>query len=714
MTAAAGILPANAAVKAPAPVRVRPSTVSRAGLFVWVPVFMGMGIGFWFLLPGLPGWRFYAIIAVICAILLTLARLTLMRSEQGRLPWQVSDTMRMLAWAACCMAAGAGLIGWRTAAVEAPVMKYRYYGAVEGRVVEISRSGSDRMRLTLDRVRLANTSADRTPDKVRISLMQDDLGQLPEPGRRVALTAHLGPPPGPASPDSFDFRSMSWYLGIGAVGYARTPIMTLAPPEPGGVYALHRLRMDLSQAMQDRIGGQAGAVASALMTGDRSGIEERTNEIMRASNLYHIISISGLHMSMIAGFTYAACRYLMIALAFVGLSTRWPAHKYAAVGALIVSGCYLWLSGGGVATERSFLMVAVMFAAILVDRRAMSLRTIAVSAVIILIYSPEGLLNPGFQMSYAATAALILLFPPWSKYAQHLPWIIRPAAMLILSSCIAGMVTSPIAAAHFSRMAQYGILANLLVVPVVGVLVMPQGVMAAVLAPFGLEGPMLWMMGLGTRWMLFIGEWVAGLHWAETRIPMPPSQVLPLLAVGATVCVLTVRRGGWRRNQVAILSGVMIAIGFVIWVTAKRPLVLIAPEGDAMGIMTAQGRVMSKPKGGSFVASNWLVEDGDTADQEQSAQRPLWSGPTHARTASLPGSELTVVHLTGTKGPELLEEYCKPGNLVVINSAVESSGSCILFDLNRLRQTGAIAIDVRNGELRPRTVAETAGRWPWT
>lgn len=674
---------------------------------------MSLGIGFWFLLPGLPGFRFYLLPAAGTLAMLAASHLARRRAMLGLLSWNVADSVRMMAWALCCMTLGAGLAGWRTASVAAPVMGYRYYGPVEGRVVEIDRSARDRMRLTLDQLRLPDTPAGRTPEKIRISLTDADPKSLPEPGRRVALTAHLGPPPGPASPDSFDFRSMAWYQQIGAVGYSRTPIMTLAPPEPGGVFALHRFRMHLSQAMQDRIGGQPGAVASALMTGDRSGIEEATNEVMRASNLYHIISISGLHMSMIAGFAYAAFRYVMIGLQLAGLPLRWPAHKYAALVALIVSGCYLWLSGGGVATERSFLMVAVMLAAILFDRRAMSLRTIALSAVIILAYSPESLLSPGFQMSYAATAALILLFPPWSRFAQGLPWYIRPAVMLILSSCIAGIATSPIAAAHFSRMAQYGILANLLVVPVVGVLVMPQGVIAALLAPFGLEGPVLWMMGLGTRWMLFIGEWVAGLNWAVTAIPVPPPQVLPLLGVGATVCVLTARKGGWRRNQVAILAGVMIACGFAVWLGAKRPLMLIDPEGEAVGIMTSEGRAISKPKGGAFVVSNWLLEDGDTADQENAALRDLWTGPANARQARLPGSDLTVIHLTGKQAPGLLPESCRPGTLVVINAAVEAKGGCILFDTGRLKETGAVAIDIRAGEMRLRTTTDSVGDWPW-
>ena len=168
------------------------------------------------------------------------------------------------------------------------------------------------------------------------------------------------------------------------------------------------------------------------------------------------------------------------------------------------------------------LMVALMLGAILLDRRAISLRTVAVAAIAILAVAPEALVTPGFQMSFAATASLILVFPAWSRHANRLPWIVRGAALLVLSSLIAGIATSPIAAAHFNRSAQYGLIANLLVVPVMGAVVMPAGVIAAVLGPLGLAGPALWAMGLGTRWMLFVGERVGDWGGAVLAVPAPP------------------------------------------------------------------------------------------------------------------------------------------------------------------------------------------------
>ncbi|HRO15245.1 MAG TPA: ComEC/Rec2 family competence protein, partial [Paracoccus sp. (in: a-proteobacteria)] len=291
-----------------------------------------------------------------------------------------------------------------------------------------------------------------------------------------------------------------------------------------------------------------------------------------------------------------------------------PVHKLAATGALLAAVGYLWLSGGGVATERAFLMVAVMLAAILADRRAVSLRTVALAALVILVLSPEALVTPGFQMSFAATAALILFFPMWSRHAAVLPWPVRAVALLILSSLIAGLATTPLAAAHFNRSTQYGLVANLLAVPVMGAVVMPAGVIAALLAPVGLAGPALWAMGLGTRWMLAVARMVADWDGAVFALPAPHWIALPLIGAGATAAALVLGSGGRGRWRIAAGGAAVAAVlgGGGIWAATTRPDILIAGEGAVVGILSDRGRVLSKPAG-AFVADSWLRADGDMA-----------------------------------------------------------------------------------------------------
>ncbi|MEE2862394.1 MAG: ComEC/Rec2 family competence protein [Pseudomonadota bacterium] len=689
-----GALPQGLAAAHPRIVpRPRPAAAVRAGLFPWVPVCLSAGIGLWFLRPTLLDWQEWVAVAGVALAAFAIARLAPVWADRGRIGWGVADGLHLAALAVCLIACGTALVGFRAANVAAPVLAWRYYGPVEGRVIEIDRSGRDRMRLTLDHVVLRDLPPDRTPARVRLSLMGDD--DLPPLGQRVMLTAHLGPPPAPASPGGFDFRLHAWFESLGAVGYTRTPIMSVAPAE-GGIWWMHRARMAISRAIQDRIGGQAGAVASALMTGDRSGISEQTNEVMRASNLYHIISISGLHMGMLAGFVYGGLRLATVLVQGAGIGLGRPLHKASAGGALAAAAAYLWLSGGGVATERAFIMVAVMLGAIMADRRAISLRTVAVAATIILIYSPEVVTGAGFQMSFAATIALILSYGPWSRVAPRVPWWLRPVAMLIVSSLVAAVATSPIAAAHFNRMAQYGLLANLLAVPVMGTLVMPAGVIGAILALVGLEAPALWVMGIGTKWMLLVAEHVANLGGAVTAIALPPAAVVPMMEFGAILAILC-WRGGWRRGPTSAglgLGAALMAAAAGLWITAQRPLLLIAPEGEAVGLMTPLGRAISKPSGGAFVVSSWLQEDGDMAGQEDAAARLAWSGDRRDRVADLPAG-WQVWHLTGKGSGERAEAACRPLRIVVASEPVELDvpPRCLLLDPQRLKATGAASID---------------------
>lgn len=694
------MLPQSGAVAPPLPQTAtrpvaapRPAAALRAGLFPWVPVCLSAGIGLWFLHPTLFGAAHWTVMACLLALSLTIARHAPLWADRGRIGWPQADAVHLAALALSFVIAGTGLVAFRAAHVAAPVLEWRYYGPVEGRVIQIDRSGRDRMRLTLDGVVLHDLSPDRTPARVRLSLMGDDA--LPPLGQRVMLTGHLGPPPAPSSPGSFDFRMFAWFDGLGAVGYSRTPIMAVAPPQ-GGVWWAHRARMSISAAIQDRIGGQAGAVASALMTGDRSGIAEETNEVMRASNLYHIISISGLHMGMLAAFVYGAVRMVLVGVQGAGIGLARPMHKWAAGIALAAAAAYLWLSGGGVATERSFIMVAVMLGAIIADRRAISLRTVALAATIVLIYSPEAVVSAGFQMSFAATVALILVYGPWARVSPRLPWWLRPVAMLIVSSLIAAVATSPIAAAHFNRMAQYGLLANLLAVPVMGTLVMPAGVIGAVLALVGMEAPALWVMGIGTEWMLWVARFVADLGGAVTGVAKPPAAVVPLMGFGAVLGILCWRpaaRRGVLTQAGFVLAMTLLIAAAALWMTARRPLLLIAPEGEAVGLMTPEGRAISKPSGGAFVVSTWLQEDGDMADQETAAARPAWTGDRRDRLTALSGG-WQVWHLTGKGSGARAAAACRPDRIVVATEPVDIDGKprCLLLDPKRLRRSGAVAI----------------------
>lgn len=656
----------------------------RGYLFPWAPVCVAAGIGVYFALRSEPGLVVYTAMAGFVLFFSILAYLR---------PGAFSP----LAVALALMAGGVCLAGVRAHMVAAPTLGFRYYGPIEGRIVALDRSASDAPRMTLDRVVLRDVRD--VPARVRLSLHgpQTDL----VPGQRVMTTGHLSPPQGPAEPGGFDFRRHAWFQSLGAVGYTRVAVLTAAPAEPGEwAMRIFALRMAISARIRAHLPGDTGGFAAAVTTGDRSGIGQAPLAALRASNLAHLLAISGLHMGLLAGVVFSGLR---IGLAWIPwIALRWPIRKVAAVGALLAAAGYLALSGGNVATERAFIMVAMALIAVLFDRRALSLRAVALAALIVLALRPEALLSPGFQMSFAATTALVAVFTALRGLdSARLPKWVRPVSGLVLSSAVAGLATAPVAAAHFNALAPYGLVANLVSVPVMGTIVVPAAVIAACLAPFGLEGLPLQVMGLGLDWILAVATEVASWEGARRPVVAPGHAVLPMLAMGTLWIMLWQGRLRWA-------GAVPVVLAFGLWSQADRPVALVADTGGLVGVMTDQGRALSKPRGAGFVAGIWLENDGDLADQARAAAR--WpEGEGLIRTMSLQGHAL--IHVPGKRAARVFTG-CAPGDIVISTETL--TAPCEVFDLRRLDDTGSLSIHPGPQGLQVVTAREVSGQRIWT
>jgi competence protein ComEC len=651
---------------------------ARGTLFPWLAVLVGCGIGGWFSVTAEPGPGSY----VLAALILVAGALC---------AWRGPDLGRPLALALAALAAGWLAAGVRAHSVAAPMLDFRYYGPVEGRIVHIDRSQSDALRLTLDQVTLREVAPDRTPDRVRVSLQGDQPWLDPLPGQVVILTASLAAPEGPVEPGAFDFRRMAFFDRLGAVGYTRTPVLLLTEPEDGAL-PIDRLRSYLTRGMLAHMEGQAGAFAAGAMTGDRSAITEDTVAALRDSSLAHLLAISGMNMAFLTAFVFALVRYGLALIPHVAL--RVNTKKVAAVVSLGVALFYLLLSGSNVATERAFIMISVFLGAVLLDRRALTLRSVAVAGLILLMTQPESLMNPGFQMSFAATIALITGFAALdgSIYRERLPRWLMPVFTLVLSSVIGGFATAPYAAAHFNRFTDYGLLANLLTVSVMGAVIMPAGVIAALLAPFGLAWLPLWVMEQGARWILFVAHWIAGLDGAVTAIPAPGPWVLPLFTLGALWLIL------WR-GRVQAVGVLPVLAALALWVTVDRPSLLVSGDGKLLGLDGPEGRALSAARGGGFAAENWLQNDGDLAEQGPAADRSGFQGPRGERWFDLAG--LRGVTLSGKGAEAKLAEACAGAQLVILaDKAAAVPDGCALIDTAVLAATGPLAVWVSDDKIR--------------
>lgn len=663
----------------------------RGHLIGWVPVFLACGIGWYFAIRFEPSWFMIGVISGCAGGCLMATRM-------------VPVGLGSVFVAVALMGTGAGVAKWRTEAVAEPVLSFRYYGAIEGRVVGMDRSSSDAVRLTLDRVFLERMAPDRTPDRVRISLHGDGPFVPIKPGQVVMTTGHLSPPSGPAEPGGYDFQRHAWFAGIGAVGYTRNPLLRLAPAERDGIaLAVFEARMAVSRWVQDVLPGEPGAFAAAIMSGDRSGMSQDTLTYLRASNLAHLLAISGLHMGLLTGFVFAVLRAGMVLVPGVGL--RWPVKKIAAGGALIAAAGYLALSGGNVATERAFTMVAVMLVAIMLGRPALTIRAVAMAATIILVLQPEALTGPGFQMSFAATTALVVVFRQMRHLdLHHWPKWTRGVVSVVVSSFVAGIATAPIAAAHFNQFAHYGLIANLLSVPLMGILVMPAAVLAACLAPFGLGWIGLAVMGWGLRWILFVAETVATQDGALGHVVAPAWFVLPILSAGMLWLILW---QGWARWVGVGAAGV----AFVLWSLTERPALLVADTGSMMGRMTEAGRALSRPRGSGFVTGVWLENDGAPVDQETAGARE--GIDRDGRRFLTQVGDWQVLQVSGKTALAELRG-CDGADILLSNQRDDVQRPCEVFDADRLRQTGALAIGLLDQGLRVTAAQSVTGNRPWT
>ena len=656
----------------------------QSHLFPWAPVCFGAGVGGYFIASTEPQWWHLVALSLLAGLLWLIAYLF----DRHRACWA-----SVLLWALSLAIGGTTVASMRAHVVAAPVLSFRYYGPIEGRIVSIDKSASEKLRLTLDRVRLSRVSRQNTPIRVRVSLHGPDMALKLSPGDVVMTTGHLGPPAGPVEPGGFDFQRHLWFQQLGALGYTRNPMLRVAPAsagEGGLSLRLYRFRLTLADAIKSRMADQEGPFAAAIITGNRADLDPALVDTLRASNLAHLLAISGLHMGLLTGAVFALVRIALAAIPQI--SVRLHVRKIAAVAALIAAVLYLGVSGANVATQRAFIMVSVMLVAICVERPALSLRAVAIAALFILMIAPEALVGPGFQMSFAATTALVAVFAVIRDKGLFLilPKWLSGSVALLLSSFIAGAATAPFGAAYYNQVAQYGLLANLLSVPVMGLIVMPGALLAGALAPVGLEGAGLWVMEFGLNWILRVAEFVAGLDGSTRAIVAPGPWVLPLITLGGlTLCL-------WQGTG-RLLGLAPMSVALVLWYGVERPTVLISETGRLIGVLQNGERALNKPKGDGFSARVWLENDGDPADQVQAAARAGY-GANYLR-ADIAGETL----IFNAANPNAIDiaDTCAANDIVVL-PRVETSlpKGCNGWNAVDFTKGGAVAIYVTRIGLR--------------
>lgn len=573
----------------------------RGTTFLFIPVFLAAGAFTYFALGREPAFTEIGASVAVVGLLAWLGRSRLV--------------LNLALAALLCFALGMFFAKIETWRAGTKMLGSEISTRLTGRVALIEHLASGRTRLTVDVIGTERPKLRYVPDRVRVSARSVPDGLTA--GEIVVGVARLAPPSGPTRPGGYDFAFESYFDGVGANGFFLKGPERVADAAPADAstrfFALvENLRTGLADHIRAAIDGEAeGEIAAALIAGVRAGIPEDVNEALRRTGLAHILSISGLHMALVA----ATIMFVLRAgfAFFPGFASRRPVKKYAAGAGLVALAVYLFISGSAVAAERSFIMIGVMLLAVLFDRSALTMRNLAISAIVIIALSPHEVAGPSFQMSFAATAALIGAYAAWSQREERRPSprtgdghaLLKAArkasgyvAGLAVTSLIAGTATAVFGAYHFQRVSPLGLAANLAAMPIVSVVVMPFALIGMVLMPFGLDQWAFAVMGKGLTAMIAVAEWFS---------QMSPIDAVGLVPEGAVIVltlalVLATLPTTWLR----IAAVPFLAAGLTIVAMRTLPDALVSEDGRLVAMRADDDSIaVNRTRPNAFTIEDW-------------------------------------------------------------------------------------------------------------
>ncbi len=557
-------------------------------------------------------------------------------------------------------------------------------------------------------------SAEKTPKIIRIRSKPHDV----RPGDMIRINAMVSAPPGPAIVGGYDSARASFFRQIGGYGFAVSKPVIIEHDQFSVGEKIRRqivlARYALSRHIQARAPPRTSGLQAALLTGDRSAIPNAQAQALRDAGLAHLLAISGLHMGLLAGGVFFISAMLF---SFIGpLARRYDMRKPAAcVGALLAC-VYLVLSGASISTQRAFIMAIVMFSAVIMDRRAVSIRSVTLAAAITLMLHPESLLSAGFQMSFSATLALVAVYGQWTlirTYSPDFGWrskFKRGFIGLSVTSLVAGAATGGFAALHFHRIARYGFFANIAAMSVFTVIVMPAGFIAVLLIPLGLDIYALKIMGMGLDVVLAVATWISAQKGALAYVKSANGLVVALYGLGLIwVCL------GPKRIRLAGI-GVLFAT-LVIWISIKPPDMRISQKARIAfwHADTAHVLQVDRKRGDGFGRARFMEQAGLTNAEVSSYFDTSALCDMVGCRIDLKGKTISVIH-----SPEGVVQACMDSDLVVLTSERKAGPrtrhlcAALLLDMEDLQTHGARDIRVTASGLTIRRANPKARKLrPW-
>jgi competence protein ComEC len=550
----------------------------RERIALWLPVALGVGIALWLALPTAMHW-IGALLALSAAALAGLL-----------IGWQ-RWFGRSIVIGCGVVALGILLIWGRALWVAAPVLAQPVTTSFSAQVERVdAQPARGQVRLIVRPYARADL-----PPRLRVTATEAQaVGVLP--GERIGLRARLMPPPTASLPGGYDFAQRAWFDRLGAVG---TVIGDISRSSGAG-QAQPPLRARLTRHIHGQVEGSAGGVAAALVTGDRGAISEADDEAMRRSGLAHLLSISGLHVTAVVAFT------MLLAMRLLALSRRLALRGWvlplAAAAAALVGGGYTLLAGAEVPTLRSFIASLLVMVAFLLGREALTLRLVAAGALLVMLWRPEALAGPSFQLSFAAVTAIVALHESrWMRaYSarREEPWVFRLGrgiGGLILTGLVVEAALAPIALFHFHKAGLYGALANVVAIPLTTFVIMPAEAFALLFDSIGLGAIFWWAAEVALNALIALAHLVAAAPGAVATLPVFPPWGFAIAVFGGLWFLLWQTR--WR------LAGMVpLAIGMVTLLVQPRPDLLVTGDGKHIAAALPDGGyALLRDRAGDYV-----------------------------------------------------------------------------------------------------------------
>jgi competence protein ComEC len=684
----------------------------RENLLLWIPVFLGVGACLYFALPTEPFFPVTIFFILLASCALAGALHGLRKARQGDEDPSRNYLLVILASIFFWVAAGFAVSQIEARAVYTPMLASESKIAqIDGRVRNIEVTENSRgVIVILDDIKIEEWKEESTPRKIRLTIKTN--GEQIALGDRISVLAKLHASTAPVMPLAFDFQRFYYFQGIGASGFSLREATILQRGDVNdAAFTLHRLRKAISTQLSAALDPRVSGIATALMTGERASISDKDWAALRASGLAHIISISGLHVVLVAAPVFFFIRLLLAAIPFIAL--RWPIKKIAAGVALAVCCAYVALVVPSVPTYRALIMTGIGLVAIMLDRSPFSLRLVALAATIVLLLSPDSIWSASFQMSFAAVIALVVMAdvmrPYWSSYIRNGGWerkAIVYIAGAIMTTFVASVATAPFSSFHFQQIATYSVVANTLATPLSSFIIMPMIVLSFFLMPLGLAEYPIKFMGLGIKWMLDVAGDVASWPGASIHTPAWPLGALVLVVMGGLCLCLLIGRA-----RLAAIPCFVLA--FIVILSAQEPRIIVSADGGVVLVNQDRVALVSTKKREKFATEVW----GRRVNAEEMKTWP--------REGQVDGEEMKISCDAGAcriitprlkiaTGADIytLREDCEWADMVIVaDKKMPKCSRALVYDRWKLRETGALAI-MADGTIK--TVREDQGERPWS